>query len=398
MIEPEKAVESGGILLVALQLVDDRQLLVDQGTATPRHGLKHLVDQQSQPRFLAGQQQGPGVQLVDRMRDLTDFLGGVHRQWLGDRLVAGADRRDLAVEIGMSNLERPITQYPHRPDQRARHHQHDDDRGRDGGQHQHGVANRGIPPVGGLALHRLRHRLGGVGDHLLGNVAGDLYRVQQLWVVDQCNGRIGHDRHPGHHLLLQVLGVRRACTERRAHPEQRRGFGAGQGNHRAAQLRLGKVGAASHQDLLHRHLPAGANGSAQTLHLGSDLLAVNPHRRVNHVLGRQQQRRVGGDPIPQADAVGQHLIQQRLTAVEQRVHSRPHVCDDVGVGQSRLQLVLAGGEVFLRPLHIVSGRAGQHGDVQRRHVFRDRGYHFGARGDQPQAAGAGHRSLDPQSC
>lgn len=219
----------------------------------------------------------------------------------------------------MSNLERPITQYPHRPDQRARHHQHDDDRGRDGGQHQHGVANRGIPPVGGLALHRLRHRLGGVGDHLLGNVAGDLYRVQQLWVVDQCNGRIGHDRHPGHHLLLQVLGVRRACTERRAHPEQRRGFGAGQGNHRAAQLRLGKVGAASHQDLLHRHLPAGANGSAQTLHLGSDLLAVNPHRRVNHVLGRQQQRRVGGDPIPQADAVGQHLIQQRLTAVEQRV-------------------------------------------------------------------------------
>ena len=79
VIQPEQAVEALGVLLVALQPVDERQLLIDEGTTAPRHGLEHVVDQQSQPGLVAGQQQRLAVQLVDRMGNLADLLGGVHR-------------------------------------------------------------------------------------------------------------------------------------------------------------------------------------------------------------------------------------------------------------------------------------------------------------------------------
>ncbi len=72
-----------------------------------------------QPRFLAGQQQGPGVRSSTACATLMISSGGVRRQWLEDRLVAGADRPRSRRRIGIGN-RRPITQYRIRPDQRAR--------------------------------------------------------------------------------------------------------------------------------------------------------------------------------------------------------------------------------------------------------------------------------------
>ena len=111
VVEPEQAVEARGILFVALELLDERQLLVDQRTAAPRHGLEHVVDQQTQPRLVAGQQQRLGVQLVDRVGNLADLLGGVDGQRRGDRhRPAGLDQGDFLVEVGMGDLEGAVAQ------------------------------------------------------------------------------------------------------------------------------------------------------------------------------------------------------------------------------------------------------------------------------------------------
>ncbi len=208
VIQPEQGVEAVGILLVALQPVDERQLLIHQGPAAPRHGLEHVVDQRSQSRLVPRQHQDLGVQLIDRVRDLTDLLGGVDRQWLRNRLGAPPHLRDLTLEVGVSDLQRTVAQLAQRPDQRTRHQEHHDHRDQDGAQHQHGVANRGVTPSAGPGLHRLGDRLGGVVDDLLGDPAGDLDRLQQLGVTRQHAVRIRDDRHPGHHLLVQGLGVR----------------------------------------------------------------------------------------------------------------------------------------------------------------------------------------------
>ena len=143
-----------------------------------------------QPGLVAGQKQCLRVQFVDRMRDLADFLGGVHGQRLGRRFVTGPDAGDLALEILVGDLQGAVAEHPQRPDQRTRDQQHDQERGDDGRQHHNGVADRGIAPVVGLVFDGLGHPRGGVLDDLRGDTVGGLYRVQQVRVVDERNGRI----------------------------------------------------------------------------------------------------------------------------------------------------------------------------------------------------------------
>ncbi len=186
---------------------------------------------------------------------------------------------------------------------------------------KHGVADRGVAPSVGLALHRLRHRGGGVLDHLFGDPVSDLYRAQQVRGCRRARW-FGSDMIAIRVTICccSVLASGEPAPSTSAHPEQRRRFGARQGDHRGAQLGLGQVGAAGDQDLLHRHLPARPDGSAQPLRLRTDLLTVDAHRCVDHILGGQQDRRVGGHPVAHTDAVGQHLVQQRLAAVQQGAH------------------------------------------------------------------------------
>ena len=94
--------------------------------------------------------------------------------------------------------------------------------------------------------------------------------------------------------------------------------------------------------------PRAPTARRQAERLGADALVVDADRAVDGVLGGQQDRRVGGDPVAQADAVGRDLVHQRLAAVD---HARDALADvrrDVGVGQPALQFLPAGVELGQR--------------------------------------------------
>ena len=79
VVELEEVFEPLGILLVALESVDQPELLVDEGPAAPRQRLEHVAELQLQPGLLAGEEHRLLVEFVDGVRDLPDFLGGVDR-------------------------------------------------------------------------------------------------------------------------------------------------------------------------------------------------------------------------------------------------------------------------------------------------------------------------------
>ncbi len=219
----------------------------------------------------------------------------------------------------------------------------------------------------------------------------------QVRVVDQHGGRVGHDRHPLDELFLQLLGLGRADPEHLAHPEQRRRLGAGQRDHRHAQLGLRQLTAEVHQQLLDHHLAAGADSPAQAQRLGADVLVVDPDRAVDRVLGGQQDRRVRLHPVAQPDAVRRDLVHQRLAAADHRVDALADVRCDVGVGQPSLQFLPAGVELGQRRLGVTAGRTRQHCAVERGHVALDRGHHFGAVGGPAQIGGRRRARVDAQS-
>ena len=105
MIEPEQALQPLRVLLVALQPVDERELLVDQRATAPRQRLEHVADLQLQPALLAGQEDGLLVQLVDGVCDLADFLGGVHRdRFDGSGFLARPHPLDFACQVVVRHL------------------------------------------------------------------------------------------------------------------------------------------------------------------------------------------------------------------------------------------------------------------------------------------------------
>ena len=315
MIEAEQALQPIGILLVALQAVDQRELLVDQRPAAPRQRLEHVAHLQLQPGLLTGQQDSLLVQLVDGVRDLTDLLGGVHRDRLdGAGVRTRADVVEFAGQVVVRNPQRAVAQPAQRTHQRARHQDDEQQRQQHRADDDRGVADRRAALRPGLALHRAGHRTGRIGDDLVRDLVGGLNGCAQVRVVDQHRGRVGHDRHPLDHLGLQLLRLGRADAEHLAHPEQRRRLGAGEGDHRRAQLGLGQLTAEVHQQLLHHHLAAGTDRAAEPECLGADALVVDADRAVDRVLGGQQDRRIGGHPFAQPDAVRRDLVHQRLAA------------------------------------------------------------------------------------
>ncbi len=118
VVEPEQALQPVRVLLVALEPVDERELLVDQAAAAPRQRLEHVADLQLQPALLACQEDGLLVEFVDGVGDLPDLLGGVHRDGLdGARLLAGAHVVDLARQIVVSDPQSTVAQRAQRPHQ-----------------------------------------------------------------------------------------------------------------------------------------------------------------------------------------------------------------------------------------------------------------------------------------
>ena len=120
---------------------------------------------------------------------------------------------------------------------------------------------------------------------LVGDLVGGLQRLRHVRVVGQRDGRVGYQGRPPDVLGLQLLGLRRADAEHLAHAEQRRRLGAGEGDHRRAQLGFGQLAALVDQQLLHHHLAAGADRAGQALRLGADALVVDADRTGDGVLG-----------------------------------------------------------------------------------------------------------------
>ena len=90
--------------------------------------------------------------------------------------------------------------------------------------------------------------------------------------------------------------------------------------------------------------PRAADSAGEALRLGADALVVDADRPGDGVLGGQQDRRIGGDPVAQADGVRGDLVQQRLATLE---HARDALADirrDVRVGEPALQFRAAGVE------------------------------------------------------
>ena len=122
VVEPEQALQPLGVLLVALQPVDQRELLIDQRAAAPRQRLEHVADLQLQPALLAGQEDGLFVQFVDGVRDLADLLGGVHRDRIdGSGFLARPHPLDLARQVVVRDPQGAVAQRAQRADQRPRH-------------------------------------------------------------------------------------------------------------------------------------------------------------------------------------------------------------------------------------------------------------------------------------
>ncbi len=176
MVEPEQALQPVRILLVALEPVDERELLVDQAAAAPRQRLEHVADLQLQPALLACQEDGLLVEFVDGVGDLPDLLGGVHRDGLdGARLLAGAHVVDLARQIVVSDPQSAVAQRAQRPHQRPGHEGDEQQRQQDRAEHDRRVAN-------GLGASGRRLFVDGAGDdghRVVDHLGRDLIRGRQ---------------------------------------------------------------------------------------------------------------------------------------------------------------------------------------------------------------------------
>ena len=398
VVELEQGVEPLRVVLVAFEVVDQRQLLVDQRPAAPRHRLEHVADVQLQPRLLGRHQQRLLVQVVDGVGDLPDLVGGVHGDRLDrSRLLARADAFDLGGQFLVRDPQRAFAEPPKGPHQRSGDQQHQQQCDQERGQHDRGVPDGRGARRRRLLVHRGGDRRRGVVNDPLGDVLGGLQRGQQVRVTDQHRGRVGDDGHPGDHLVLQCLRLRRADVQHLVHPEQRGRLGTGERDHRRAQFGLGHVAATVDQQLLHEHLAACAHRAAEALGFRPDLFVVDPNRSDDRVLGGQQDRRVRRHRVAQLDAVRRDPVQQRRAAVQQRGDTGPDVGIDVGAGQFALKLGAGVIERLARHRAVGPDRIGEQSAFQCPVVVFDRPDHVGEVNDMAQIPGGHHAVVDAQT-
>lgn len=97
MVEAEEIFETLRVVFVLLELLDQAELLFDEGLVATRQCFEHVVDLASQGCLLACQADGLPVHVVNRAGELSDFLVSVDRYTrdfeVAD-LFAGADSFD----------------------------------------------------------------------------------------------------------------------------------------------------------------------------------------------------------------------------------------------------------------------------------------------------------------
>ena len=395
MIEAEQALQSVGILFVALQPVDQRELLIHQRAIAPRQRLEHVGHLHLQPRLLGRQKHRLLVQFVDGVGDLADLLRRRHRQ-RRDRgcLAVEAGLLDLPGQILVGHLQRAVPQRAQRPHQAARHQRDQQERDQQHRADDRGVADRGGPGGCCLVGDRRGDRPGRIGDDPVGDATGDALRRQQVRVVRQCHARVREQRHPLDHLRPQRRHRVGGATEERTHCGHRRRFRAGQRDHRRAQFGLGQICAAVDEHLLHRHLAAGTDRPRKRLARVADRVVVSRHQAGDRSLGGDQQGRVRHDPGTQIVAARRALADEIATEIEQRVRRQAHRVVDIGRAQLALQIGspgLEGGDA--RGYVTAVRRAHQH-RFHRGQVLRDLRHHLRPRCRDPQRLGGRGRGVD----
>ena len=74
VVEAEQALEPLRVLLVALEALDEAELLVDEGGAATREGLEHVADLHPQAGLVTGEGAGLGVEVVHGPGELAHLL------------------------------------------------------------------------------------------------------------------------------------------------------------------------------------------------------------------------------------------------------------------------------------------------------------------------------------
>ena len=120
VVEPEEALEALGVLFVALELLDQVELLVDQGGVAARERHEHLADLLTDLGFAGSQVDGLLVEVVDRSGELADlFVRGDVDPLDRARLGAGTDAVDRLGQVDVGDLEGALTDPADRVDQGA---------------------------------------------------------------------------------------------------------------------------------------------------------------------------------------------------------------------------------------------------------------------------------------
>ena len=113
VVEPEQAVQPFGILFVAFEPVDERQLLVDQRSAAPRQRLEHVA----RPAAAAGPARRPGSTACSCSSSTacaTCPTSSVVCTGIGcdrARVHAGAHPLDLTGQVLVGHLEGAVAQW-----------------------------------------------------------------------------------------------------------------------------------------------------------------------------------------------------------------------------------------------------------------------------------------------
>jgi hypothetical protein len=159
VVELEQIAEVVGVLLVALQLVDQAQLPLHQALAAPGQVDEDVVDVRAEQGLLARQPDGLGVHRVERPRHLADLLVGVDADRFDRHLVlrvAGVlHPLDGLRQPALGDVERGGAQAAQRPDHRPGHqHQHGH------GQHDREDDRQDVQRRVAARLRRQRRRVG----------------------------------------------------------------------------------------------------------------------------------------------------------------------------------------------------------------------------------------------
>ena len=210
VVQAEQALQALRVLLVALQRLDQAELLVDQRGVAAGERDEHVADLGPEVGLTGGQLDGLAVQVVHGAGELAGLLvrGDGDRLDLA-RVLAGADLGDGLGQPLVGHLERTGPHPADRADQQPRDQQRQDDRGEQGeadddrvgpGEHL-GVARGGRQAVLDVGQHVVDEGVVGVvrrADHL-GVAAAGVDHALGVALADLEHARVGlaeRDREP----------------------------------------------------------------------------------------------------------------------------------------------------------------------------------------------------------